>query len=332
MTNKTGSTSKNIGVVGLGLMGTSIAANLVLEGEFVIGVAPIPAAIDLGAPKRIKQIFKQCIKHKKTTKSLDELLAKIKFVSDYQELKSCGIVLECVYENTEIKKSVYTKIEQAVTEDTIITTNTSAIPISELQKYINKPNRFFGMHWAEPAYTSKFLEIICGIQSNVAIGEMLYARAENWGKEPILVRKDIRGFITNRIMYAMYREAFSLVENGYATIQDVDRACKNDAGYWMTFCGLFRYMDITGVKAYHAVMGDLFPDLSVTDKIPVSITKIVEQGGNGISNGKGFYNYAEEESEHWERLFEQFSFDVNELSNKYKTEQERIVTKFQKNE
>ena len=105
------------------------------------------------------------------------------------------------------------------------------------------------MHWAEPAYASRFLEIICGEKSPVETGEQLHSIAKEWGKEPTLVRKDIRGFITNRIMYAMYREAMHLVENGYATIEDVDRACKNDGGHWMTFCGLFRYMDLTGLKA-----------------------------------------------------------------------------------
>ena len=98
--------------------------------------------------------------------------------------------------------------------------------------------------------------------------EQLHSIAKEWGKEPTLVRKDIRGFITNRIMYAMYREAMHLVESGHATIEDVDRACKNDGGHWMTFCGLFRYMDLTGLKAYHAVMKDLFPDKEIITPFP----------------------------------------------------------------
>ena len=118
-------------------------------------------------------------------------------------------------------------------------------------------------------------------------------------------------------MYAMYREAFYLVENGYATIEDVDRACKNDGGHWMTFCGLFRYMDLTGLQAYHRVMKDLLPTLSNQTTVPKLIDDIAKNGGNGIFNGKGFYNYTPEEARQWEEAFEKFSFDISRLSSKY---------------
>ena len=89
--------------------------------------------------------------------------------------------------------------------------------------------------------------MICGEQTDIQYAEKIVTLAEEWGKEPSLVKKDIRGFITNRLMYAMMREAIHLVENGYATIEDIDRACRNDMGYWITFAGLFRIMDLTGI-------------------------------------------------------------------------------------
>ncbi|MGL4630323.1 MAG: 3-hydroxyacyl-CoA dehydrogenase family protein, partial [Leadbetterella sp.] len=131
------------------------------------------------------------------------------------------------------------------------------------------------------------------------------------------VRKDIRGFITNRIMYAMYREAISLVENGYATVQDVDRACRNDGGFWMPFCGLFRYMDITGLQAYYKVMGDLFPTLNNQTHVPKLIEDIAVKGGNGIVNGDGFYKYTKEEAAEWEKSYEEFAFEISRLMSKY---------------
>ena len=135
--------------------------------------------------------------------------------------------------------------------------------------------------------------------------------------EPTLVRKDIRGFITNRLMYAMYREAFYLVENGYATVEDVDRACRNNAGYWMTLVGVFRWMDLTGVAAYHTVMKDLFPVLSNSTEMPSLIDRIVKDGGRGVANGKGFYTYTEEEARQWERTFQEFSYEIKRLAEKY---------------
>jgi len=316
--------NSTLGIVGLGLMGTSIAAALLINNQKVIAVAPIVSDLDASAPDRIRQALGKCLQEGLTEKTVEELFSNITFTSDYSLLKDCWLVMECVSENIEIKRAVYQKIEANISDEVILTSNTSALPISLLQNHVNVPARFFGMHWSEPSYTSRFLEIVCGEKSSVEIGEALHGIAKQWGKEPTLVRKDIRGFITNRIMYAMYREAFNLVENGYATIEDIDRACKNDGGHWMPFCGLFRYMDLTGLQAYHAVMKDLFPELSNQTTVPKLIDDIAKAGGNGVFNGKGFYNYTDEEAKQWENVFEKFAFDINRLTLKYSDEVDEI--------
>ena len=313
-----------IGIVGLGMMGSSIVTALLLNGQKVIALSSTNSKIDSEAPDRIKKSLIECMNEGLTQMDHHEFLENVQYSSDYDDLSPCWLVMECVIEDLNIKKEVYSKIENSVDVSAIITSNTSAIPISILQNHLSAPNRFFGMHWAEPAYASRFLEIICGEKSPVEIGEQLHSIAKEWGKEPTLVRKDIRGFITNRIMYAMYREAMHLVEGGYATIEDVDRACKNDGGHWMTFCGLFRYMDITGLKAYHTVMKDLFPELSIQTTVPKLIDDIAKKGGNGITNGVGFYSYTKEQALEWEKAFERFSFDVNKLSLKYAKKTSKI--------
>ena len=118
-------------------------------------------------------------------------------------------------------------------------------------------------------------------------------------------------------MYAMFREAFYLVESGYATIEDVDRSCRNNAGYYMTLVGIFRWMDLTGVPAYHNVMKDLFPDLSTGTEVPKLIDDIVKAGGKGISNAQGFYEYTPEEARLWKETFEEFSYEIRKLALKY---------------
>jgi 3-hydroxybutyryl-CoA dehydrogenase len=217
----------------------------------------------------------------------------------------------------EIKKAVYDKIEAVIGAGSLLASNTSAIPISALQKLTRHPERFFGLHWAEPSHTTRFLEIICGELSDAALAEYLYGLSHHWGKEPTLVRKDIRGFITNRLMYATYREALFLVENGYASVEDVDRACRNNAGYWMTLAGVFRWMDLTGVPAYHTVMKDLLPTLSNGTEVPKLIDDIVKAGGRGVANGKGFYEYTPEEARLWEETFRDFSYEIRALALKY---------------
>ena len=237
--------------------------------------------------------------------------------ADYGALKECSLVVECTLEDQNIKKSVYQKIEDVISADAILTSNTSAIPISILQKLTRHPERFLGLHWAEPSHTTRFLEIICGELSDVGKGEYLHELSHAWGKEPTLVRKDIRGFITNRLMYAMYREAFYLVENGYATVEDVDRACRNNAGYWMTLVGVFRWMDLTGVPAYHTVMKDLFPTLNNQTTVPKLIDDIVKAGGKGVANAHGFHSYTPEEAKLWEETFKEFSYEIRKLALKY---------------
>jgi 3-hydroxybutyryl-CoA dehydrogenase len=305
-----------VGVVGLGLMGCSIATCLLMAGHKVVAVAPISTDMD-HALARIEAHFIKSREQGLVIESPEYYLKNALITEDYTALNNCRLVIECTIENEAIKKSVYGKIEAVIADDALLASNTSAIPISVLQRLSKRPERFFGLHWAEPSHTTRFLEVICGELSDISKGEYLYDLSHSWGKEPTLVRKDIRGFITNRLMYAMYREAFFLVENGYATVEDVDRACRNNAGYWMTLVGVFRWMDLTGVPAYHNVMKDLFPTLSDSTEMPKLIDDIVKAGGRGVANAHGFYDYTEEEAKLWEETFTEFSYEIRELALKY---------------
>ena len=305
-----------VGVVGLGLMGCSITTCLLIAGHKVIAVAPIPADLEF-AESRIRHHLQNSRKENMIHEQPETYLEHLVITEDYSLLQPCQLVIECTIENIDIKKQVFEKIEKYISNDALVTSNTSAIPISLLQQHTKFPNRFVGLHWAEPSHTTRFLEIICGEHTDISNAEWLYELSHHWGKEPTLVRKDIRGFITNRLMYAMYREAFYLVENGYATVEDVDRACRNNAGYWMTLVGIFRWMDLTGVPAYHTVMKDLFPTLSNQSTMPRLIDDIVKNGGKGILNGKGFYEYSKEEARLWEETFTEFSYEIRKLALKY---------------
>ena len=306
----------SVGVVGLGLMGCSIATCLLMAGHPVVAVAPIESDLQ-HAEKRIRDHLSKSKEEGLTNDAPDILLKNLSITADYTKLVNCTLVIECTLEDLTIKKSVFEKIEAVIKPETLLTSNTSAIPISILQKQTQYPERFFGLHWAEPSHTTRFLEIICGELSDVSKGEFLYNLSQGWGKEPTLVRKDIRGFITNRLMYAMYREAFYLVENGYATVEDIDRACRNNPGYWMTLVGVFRWMDLTGVQAYHAVMKDLFPTLCNSTEVPKLIDDIVKSGGRGVANANGFHSYTAEEAKLWEETFKDFSYEIRKLALKY---------------
>lgn len=305
-----------VGIVGLGLMGCSITTCYLLAGHPVKGIAPVPVDLE-HAERRITEHLQRSYDNGIITELPAYYLQNLTISEDFQQLADCELVIECTIEDVDVKKRMFNLIEAVIAPTAILTSNTSAIPISTLQEFTLHPHRFFGLHWAEPAHTTRFLEIICGDKSDIQLGEYLYELASNWQKEPILVRKDIRGFITNRLMYAMYREAFYLVENGYATVEDIDRACRNNAGYFMTLVGVFRWMDLTGVPAYRTVMEDMFPTLNNSTEVPKLITDIVEAGGKGVANAKGFYDYTPEEAKLWEETFKKFSYEIREIALRY---------------
>jgi len=304
-----------VGVVGLGLMGSSIATNFLIAGHEVVGIAPIPADM-VGASDRIDAHLTQCRDLSLLKKDEAYYRSRLVLSEDYASLQGCALVLECVIEHEEIKRTVYDLIETNVDRDTVIGTNTSAIPISQLQKSLEHPDRFLGIHWAEPAYATRFLEIICGDQTDMRHAQFAYDLAEQWGKEPTLLRKDIRGFITNRLMYAVYREGLALLEDGSATLEDLDKAFQYDVGSWVSIMGIFQRMDYLGIDRYSKMVEEIFPMLSKMEHAPAIMEKMVDENAAGIRNGKGLYNYTDEEAKKWEKVYMDFSKDIYNLINK----------------
>lgn len=310
------SLKERIGTVGLGLMGSSIATCILAAGHEVTSL--VKDESEAGpARKRILGFLIELHEEGLLKESPETAVDRITITTNIAELAGHEVVIESITEDVEAKKAVYDALETVLSNTAIIGSNTSAIPVSVLQAGLWHPERLLGIHWAEPAHITRFMEVICGKDSDLKYAEQIVKLAESWGKEPSLLRKDIRGFITNRIMYAMLREAFNLVENGYATVEDVDRSLRNDLGYWITFAGPFRFMDLTGIPAYLTVIKDLFPDLDNRQTPPEMMEKIVASGAKGVSNAQGFYPYTKESAEAWEKAFIDFSYDIRKLAEKY---------------
>ncbi|HUD65406.1 MAG TPA: 3-hydroxyacyl-CoA dehydrogenase family protein [Candidatus Sulfotelmatobacter sp.] len=309
----------NAGIVGMGLMGSSIAACLLAAGHAVAAVEA-----DLvkrrKAPRQVQSLLEGLRKEGLVRSDPRRILRKLMVSGNYSVLQHSEIVVECVTEDVNVKKDVIGRIEAVVSPNTIIGSNTSAIPPTVLQEGALHPERILGTHWAEPAHITRFMEIICGRDTLPLYAERALALTRQLGKEPSLLRKDARGFITNRVMYAMLREAFHLVESGVASIADVDRSLRNDLGYWITFAGPFRFMDLTGIPAYCAVMRDLLPDLDCSTEVPALMMRLVESGAQGVGNAKGFYRYTPAQARRWEQRFLKFSYDVRALARKYPDE------------
>lgn len=305
-----------IATVGLGLMGSSIATCILAAGHPVTSlVRDMNKAEE--ARERIINFLKQLEEEGILKEKYSTIIQNLIITEDVSLLSDHEVIIESVTENLEKKRQLFHQLETVLSPGAIIGSNTSAIPVSLLQDGLKHPERLLGIHWAEPAHITRFMEVICGNQSDIKYAQKIITLAEGWGKEPSLLKKDIRGFITNRIMYAMIREAFYLVENGYATVEDVDRSLRNDLGYWITFAGPFRFMDLTGIPAYFTVMKDLFPELNNSVEVPLMMEELVASGAKGVSNASGFYPYTDETAEQWEKLFIEFSYDIRKVAEKY---------------
>ncbi|PPL02796.1 3-hydroxyacyl-CoA dehydrogenase family protein [Parapedobacter indicus] len=305
-----------VGVVGLGLMGSSIVVSLLASGYPVTALAPIPGEKEKAA-MHIADLLRHADSAGVLPRGIPTCIDALRLVEDFEQLADCRIVLECVVEDQEIKSKVYQQITASVDEDAIIASNTSAIPISELQRLVPRPERFLGIHWAEPAYMTRFLEVTCGTDTDLSVAEYVVSLGFTWGKEPTLLKKDIRGFITNRLMYAVYREALSLVEAGHTTLTDADKVFRYDAGAWITLMGIFRRMDFMGLEDSLNTLRQLFGQLDNREDVPAVMQQLVTSGAKGIHNRSGLYAYTEAHAKKWETAFSRFNRDIYELASRY---------------
>lgn len=305
-----------VAVIGLGLMGRSIAACLMAAGHHVTGVTE-NLETSSGTPERIRELLVEMVEEGLLTEPAETAMARFNLTAELRDIAGVRMVFESVTEDLKLKRELLHRVEQVVAPDCILASNTSALPITQLQEGALHPERILGIHWDEPAHVTRFMEIIPGNATAPEYMDRVAERAVAWGKEPSRLRKEIRGFITNRISYAMFREACSLVDAGICTVEDVDRSLRNDVGWWIPFAGPFRYMDLMGVEGYYRVMRELLPDLTSSPEIPRLMRDVVESGGRGIANGRGFYEYTPEEAKAWEKKFIEFNYKIRRLTAEF---------------
>jgi 3-hydroxybutyryl-CoA dehydrogenase len=236
----------------------------------------------------------------------------------FDDWPACDFVVESIAEDAEAKQHVFEQIENVVAADVPIASNTSAIPITELQRGRRQPDRFLGMHWFEPAHATRFLELVPGDETSPAALQAAIRLAKRCGKEPSVLKKDIPGFIVNRLGYAVYREALNLLELGIADAETIDRSFRNACGVWSTILGPFAWMDLTGGPTlYGNCMERVLPTLSNATELPDTIRRLAEEGAQGVTNGRGFYRYTPAEAQAADELFHQHAWTARSLMSKY---------------
>lgn len=237
-------------------------------------------------------------------------------LADLPDPSAYALAIALTPEHAVAKTALLRQLEATLGDETLLAVNTESIPLDVLQHGCRYPERVLGANWSEPAHTTLFLELIANDRTRADLAEAFCQTArDDWGKDPYVLRggRGIRG----RLLSALLREAFFLVENGYVSVEGVDRCCRNDAGYYLPFAGNFRYMDLMGTYIYGLVMRDLNPELTKNPQVPAFFEDILRQGGEGMANGRGFYPYRDGERETWEAQATRFSYQIAELIRKY---------------
>jgi len=276
-------------VVGAGAMGSQIAMVCALAGYDTTVTDVADEALDRATSQLHARLDRDVAKGRRTREDVDAAFARLTFSTDVDAAAAAAdLVIEAALEKLEVKREVFARLDKISPAHTILTTNSSAIMSSQLANATGRADRVANMHFFNPALVMRCVEVLGTDEATV---EAVADLARRLGKEPVVLRREIPGFVANRILGAVRDEAIFLLENGIATVEDIDTACRTALGYPM---GPFELMDLTGIEigyhaklARHAVTGD------PRDLPSRTVTELVERGDLGRKTGKGFYTYDE---------------------------------------
>lgn len=284
-----------VGVVGAGLMGHGIAQVFGSAG-YKVNIYDTDAAMLMAVRDRIASNFKVSRALGLTSPAdMEKCLDKINICGSIEELcNGPQFIIESILENLDIKRKVMGEIEQFTPADTILTSNTSAISITEIGKALIHKGRFLGTHFWNPPHVLPCVEVIRGDATGEDIFAMVFAFMEKVGKIPVRVLKDVPGFLGNRLQHAMWREAISLYEAGVAGAEDIDKVVKFGFGARMPFIGPLETADLAGLPLVLDVHRYLFPYLDTAAQPSPVLESLVAAGAKGVRSGRGFYEWTPE--------------------------------------
>jgi 5-formyl-3-hydroxy-2-methylpyridine 4-carboxylate dehydrogenase len=292
----TGDAIRTVALIGAGTMGPGMAVMFAAHG-FEVRLADVKPEILDRAAQTVETVCDVLTRGEVLRPDqVAAARAGIRYTLDAAEaLRGAEFVVEAIPERLDLKHRFFADAERRVAPEAILASNTSGIPITELGKAVTRPERVIGMHWSNPPHLIPVIEIIKGEHTGDAAVAATRRVVERLGMIPVLVRRDVPGFVENRILYAIMREALHLLEEGVASAEDIDTIVKWGIGYKLAVIGPLELLDVAGLDIYHSVASYLNADLNSRRDVSPLIRQKVEAGELGIKSGKGLFSYSPEQ-------------------------------------
>ncbi|MBU1273869.1 MAG: 3-hydroxyacyl-CoA dehydrogenase family protein [Proteobacteria bacterium] len=275
-------------IIGSGLMGSGIAQVCAQAGLQATLSDVSQEQLDK-AVKNIAWSAGKLIEKGKVAGTIDEVMGRISTSVDLAPAAEADLVMEVVFENFQVKKEVFAKLNQVLSPNSLVASNTSAIPISELAAYVDQPQRFLGIHFFSPVPMMQAVEVIRGTMTSEAAFAAGREFVLSIKKEPIMVNRDVAGFVINRINFPSTMEAMRLVEQGVASVEDIDKGLRLASGRKM---GIFETGDMVGLDVTYGALMAMYQETHEEKWYPpFLLRRKVKAGQLGRKTGVGWYRY-----------------------------------------
>ncbi len=289
---------QRVSVIGLGTMGHGIAQTFAIAGCEVTGFDDVAAARD-SVHDRVRQNLRDFVAAELLPASeVENVLKRIRVCSTEAEaVRESQFVTEAVREDLAAKQELFERLEQHVAADTILASNSSTFPISQSGFRLRRPERAVVTHWFNPPHIVPTVEVVGSPQTNEATIQATLELLRRSGKLAIRINQELPGFLVNRVQIAVMREVWDLLDRGVASVADIDAAIQGSMGFRLAALGPLRIHDFGGLDVQTAVYRTLTPEISSGTTVPPTVQRIVDAGGHGFKNGRGFYEYSAETSD-----------------------------------
>jgi 3-hydroxybutyryl-CoA dehydrogenase len=281
--------SQRVAVVGAGLMGSGIAQVAAQAGWKVVLRDITDDALSRGVDAISKSTARFVEKGRISTDDRDATLARVSTTTDLDAVADADIVVEAIFEQVEVKQEIFRDLDRICRDGAVLATNTSAIPITTIASATRRPEAVVGTHFFSPVPVMELCELVRGRHTSDETLASARAFAESTGKTCIVVKRDVAGFVTTRLISALVMEAVRLYESGVASAEDIDTACKLGFGHAM---GPLATTDLTGVDILRHATANIYAETGDPKFFPPeTLSRMVAAGDLGRKTGRGFYTY-----------------------------------------